>query len=91
MKPHDPSDVLFVCPLPPALLDEIDAFASKAGCDRTTLVRELLGEALRIRALASAIDDQAAMDQAAMDATIIPFPRPSWAVDLDLDLDGEGG
>ena len=82
MKPRDPSDVLFVCPLPLVLLNEIDVFAHKAGCDRATLVRELLGEALRVRTLAGVIEDQVAMD-----ATIIPFPRPSWAVDLD----GEGG
>jgi hypothetical protein len=82
MKPHDPSDVLFVCPLPLALLDEIDVFADKSGCDRATLVRELLGEALRVRALAAVIDEQVTTD-----ATIIPFPRPSWAVDLDA----EGG
>lgn len=82
MKPRDPSDVLFVCPLPLALLEEIDVFADESGCDRVTLVRELLGEALRVRTLAAVIDAQAAMD-----ATIIPFPRPSWAVDLD----GEGG
>jgi hypothetical protein len=36
----------------------------------------LLGEALRLRTLAGFIDDQAAMD-----ATLIPFPRPSRAVD----------
>lgn len=82
MKPRDPSDVLFVCPLPPALLDEIDVLADKSGCDRVTLVRELLGEALRVRTLAGVIDEQVATD-----AMVIPFPRPSWAVDLD----GEGG
>jgi metal-responsive CopG/Arc/MetJ family transcriptional regulator len=83
MKPRDPSDALFVCSMPVALLAEIDALASELERDRATLVRELLGEALRVRSLARAIDDEPSMH---MEAIVIPFPRPSWAVDLD----GEG-
>jgi hypothetical protein len=79
MKPSDPSDVPFLCSLPLALLAEIDVLAGESGHDRAALVRELLGEALRVRALARAVDEQAIMN----DALVIPFPRPPWAVDLE--------
>jgi hypothetical protein len=71
MDGSDSDDVLLACRLPSRFFHQIDALSRSAGRGRDEVVRDLLGEALRARAVERSV--MAALDEPQL-AEIIPFP-----------------